>query len=109
MLARTQPAEASAALLADLSQEDEWGLSEIGARRSVLADMDGRGRDARVSEARAGGSVQWGGTLGVSGVDEDETEALLSRFFKPNKVKALMVQQREALAAAVELKVGAAQ
>jgi hypothetical protein len=36
----------------------------------------------------------WGGTGGVTGIDLEEQEALLQRYFRPDKVKKLMKDQR---------------
>ncbi|GFR43987.1 hypothetical protein Agub_g5132 [Astrephomene gubernaculifera] len=44
--------------------------------------------------------VAWGGSGGASGIDMEQQEALLSRLFKPHKVKELMAHQ---LAAEAEL------
>ncbi|GIL84374.1 hypothetical protein Vretimale_15973 [Volvox reticuliferus] len=49
-------------------------------------------------------SVAWGGSGGASGIDMDQQEALLSRLFKPHKVKELMAHQRAAEAELAAMK-----
>lgn len=41
------------------------------------------------------GSVQWGGTAGTTGIDMEEQEAILTRYFRPDQVKKLMKEQQE--------------
>lgn len=159
------------ALLADLAGDDDWGLEELGSRRGLLDDLaarSGRGTGG-ATEDRLGGSVQWGGSHGASGIDMDEQvrapfpcqgrgcgrrhagrpgeagrqlallhvcrmsrcrvprlgggggralpfservrappgaqEAVLARYFKADKVKKYLKQQREVESAWAELKV----
>jgi hypothetical protein len=97
------------ALLRDLSNEDDWGLESLATPGlSSLDRQMGRGRRSLIDEltaaeeaARLGadtgftGSVQWGGTAGTTGIDMEEQEAILTRYFKADQVKRLMQEQQE--------------
>lgn len=39
--------------------------------------------------------MQWGGTAGTTGIDMEEQEAILTRYFRPDQVKKLMKEQLE--------------
>lgn len=107
------------ALLRDLSNEDDWGLESLttpglstldrqlrGGRRSLIDELTA----AEEAELEAGsgsfsGSVQWGGTAGTTGIDMEEQEAMLMRYFRPDQVKRLMKEQQEVDASYSVLKV----
>ncbi|KAG2443918.1 hypothetical protein HXX76_002258 [Chlamydomonas incerta] len=71
-LAKAQQAQGKkgAKLAAKAAEEDEDELGDVG--------------------------VAWGGSGGASGIDMEAQEALLTRLFKPHKVKQLMEHQRAA-------------
>ncbi|GLC76407.1 hypothetical protein PLESTF_001777400 [Pleodorina starrii] len=60
--------------------------------------------DGEVDEDERDVSVAWGGSGGASGIDMEQQEALLTRLFKPHKVKELMDHQRAAEAEMAALK-----
>ncbi|KAG2498476.1 hypothetical protein HYH03_003729 [Edaphochlamys debaryana] len=61
-----------------------------GAKKApALAEEDEEGEDRDLA-------VTWGGGGGASGIDMEAQELLLSRLFKPHKVKQLMEHQRAA-------------
>jgi hypothetical protein len=108
------------ALLRDLSNEDDWGLESLTTPGLSNLQM-GRGRRSLIDElteaeeaARLGadtgftGSVQWGGTAGTTGIDMEEQEAILTRYFKADQVKKLMQEQQEVDASYSVLRVRAA-
>jgi hypothetical protein len=49
--------------------------------------------------------VQWGGSAGFTGIDLEEQEAMLQRYFKPQDVQKLMKDQKEIDASYSELRV----
>lgn len=88
-----------ASLIADLSHEDDWGLeslmtpatSSLRSRRSLLDELSQQEAAAdgfAEGSLAAGnaGSVQWGGSAGTTGIDLEEQEELLRRYFKPDQV-----------------------
>lgn len=97
------------ALLRDLSNEDDWGLESLtnpgistldrqlrGGRRSLIDELTAaeEGEDL-TGDGGFSGSVQWGGTAGTTGIDMEEQEAILTRYFRPDQVKKLMKEQLE--------------
>jgi len=101
--------EAEMALLRDLSNEDDWGLEALTTPARSTFDRQQRiGRRSLVDELTAAeeeelegsgnafnGSVRWGGTAGTTGIDMEEQEAVLTRYFRPDQVKKLMKEQQE--------------
>lgn len=77
------------AMLRDMTNEDDWGLEEVGGRGSVYQSLVS-GSDRRMEH-----DVQWGGSAAATGIDFEEQEVLLSKFFKPHQVKEYMKQQHE--------------
>lgn len=109
----------------DLSNEDDWGLEALnprsssllqqrqrsGGRRSLLDELAAEELEADGFEegslAGSSASVQWGGSAGTTGIDLDEQEQILQRYFRPDQVKKLMKDQVEIDASYSELKVSA--
>ncbi|GLI66162.1 hypothetical protein VaNZ11_009922 [Volvox africanus] len=79
--------------------------SKSGAAPATAAPSsdDEEGEDENDEEDRDV-SVAWGGSGGASGIDMEQQEALLSRLFKPHKVKELMAHQRAAEAELAAMK-----
>jgi hypothetical protein len=113
-----------ASLLADMGNEDDWGLESFMPRGSSSAAQQQRRRGRRSlldeledEEAAADGfeegslaasnstSVQWGGSAGFTGIDLEEQEEMLQRYFKPQEVQKLMKDQQEIDASYSELRV----
>ncbi|KAG1673014.1 hypothetical protein FOA52_005944 [Chlamydomonas sp. UWO 241] len=98
---------------------EEWGLDELSGQvgpdgrrvtRSLSQELGvtrGKGSRPRGVDEDMGVNVTWGGNAATSRTDLDEQERLLSRMFKPHKVKKLMAHQRMALEEAEKLKRGA--
>lgn len=104
---------AELALLRDLGNEDDWGLEALtnpGAstlgrtlrpgRRSLIDELTAaeEGEEFLGADGSGGGfsgNVQWGGTAGTTGIDMEEQEAILTRYFRPDQVKKLMKEQQE--------------
>lgn len=89
-------------MLRDITNDDDWGLDALApeARRrpSLLSQMAREQREAEGSEAGpapGGDVVTWGGSGGATGIDLEEQEELLSRYFRPHDVKRYMAYQRE--------------
>ena len=91
-------------LLRDITNEDDWGLDalapEAARRPSLLSQIarEQRDREAEGFDAGPGPGgdvVTWGGSGGATGIDLEEQEELLSRFFRPHEVKRYMAFQRE--------------
>lgn len=89
-----------ASLLADLSNEDDWGLeclinpavTSISRRQRSLVDQLSQQESANDGfeegslAAENSGSVRWGGSAGTTGIDMEEQEELLRRYFRPDQV-----------------------
>lgn len=91
-------AEAELALLRDLSNEDDWGLEALtnpgvstldrqlrGGRRSLIDELTAaeEGEEDVLGDSSGfSGNVQWGGTAGTTGIDMEEQEAILTRYFR---------------------------
>lgn len=90
-------------MLRDIANDDDWGLDGLegaagGARRpSMLAEAmrERREREEGDWSASAGDAIAWGGSGGATGIDLEEQEAVLSRFFRPHEVQRYMRAQRE--------------
>lgn len=95
-----------ASLIADMSNEDDWGLESLmnpaissrRGRRSLLDELSQQEAAADGFEegslaAENVGSVQWGGSAGTTGIDLEEQEELLRRYFKPDQVCGEQLQQ----------------
>jgi hypothetical protein len=117
-----------ASLIADMGNEDDWGLEGLiprGSSSSAAARQQQR-RDRRslldeleAEESAADGfeegslaasnnaSVQWGGSAGFTGIDLEEQEDMLRRYFKPQEVQKLMKDQQEIESSYSELRVSA--
>lgn len=65
--------------------------------RSLLESIEAdAGQADDVGDMLSGSSsVQWGGHAGATGLDMEEQEELLKRFFKPDRVQKIMKQQLE--------------
>lgn len=105
---------ASMALLRELSNEDDWALDGLargagssGGRRSLIDEMIAaeEAGDGVGGSGAGGATVQWGGSGGVTGIDLEEQEALLTRYFRPDQVKKLMKEQVEVDESYSELRV----
>ncbi|GBF95605.1 hypothetical protein Rsub_08587 [Raphidocelis subcapitata] len=96
------------ALLRDLAGEDDWGLDALddggahGAgssrrRPSLLsqATREAREREEAAGSTPGGDAMAWGGSGGATGIDLEEQEEVLSRFFRPHEVQRFMAVQRE--------------
>lgn len=120
--------ELEAALISDLSNEDDWGLDGLTSgptgyvsgsissgsgssqRRSLLQELEA---EEAAQDMFAEGSlaslnslsVQWGGSAGATGLDLEEQEEMLRRYFKPSQVKKLLKEQVEVDAAYSEFRV----
>jgi hypothetical protein len=110
-------------LIRDLSNEDDWGLEGlpsgpagyISSRqrpggRSLLdeltaAEEEELGHAEGTLAATSSSSVQWGGSGGATGLDLEEQEAVLRRYFKPQQVKKLLQDQVEVDASYSEFRV----
>lgn len=92
--------ELEASLLADMSNEDDWGLESLmnpatasrRGRRSLLSELSEQdaakdGFEEGSLAAENAGSVQWGGSAGTTGIDLEEQEELLRRYFRPDQVR----------------------
>lgn len=98
VLADGDDAEAELALLRDLSNEDDWGLEALtnpgvstldrqlrGGRRSLIDELTAAEEgeeDVPGDSSGFSGNVQWGGTAGTTGIDMEEQEAILTRYFR---------------------------
>jgi hypothetical protein len=93
-------------LLKEFANDDDWGLDGLPAdgrgsrprRTSLLAEIARQQReseDAGDGAAGAGESMMWGGSGGATGIDMEEQEEVLSRFFRPHEVKRYMAIQKE--------------
>jgi hypothetical protein len=116
-----------ASLLADMGNEDDWGLEGLIPRSSssssaAARQQQRRGRRSLLDELEAeelaadgfeegslaasnNASVQWGGSAGFTGIDLEEQEEMLRRYFKPQEVQKLMKEQEEIDASYSELRV----
>jgi len=110
-------------LIRDLSNEDDWGLEGlpsgpagyISSRQrpgghSLLeeltaAEEEELGHAEGTLAATSSSSVQWGGSGGATGLDLEEQEAVLRRYFKPQQVKKLLQDQVEVDASYSEFRV----
>jgi hypothetical protein len=104
------------ALLRDLAGEDDWGLDALdkrggrggaSSRASLLsqATREAQEREEVGSFTPGGEVMEWGGTGGATGIDLEEQEEVLSRFFRPHEVKRFMAVQREIDANAAAMRV----
>uniref|UniRef100_A0A383VWY2 Uncharacterized protein n=1 Tax=Tetradesmus obliquus TaxID=3088 RepID=A0A383VWY2_TETOB len=113
-----------ASLIADMGNEDDWGLDGLlpgSSSSSAARQQQRRGRRSLLDEledeeAAADGfeegslaasnstSVQWGGSAGFTGIDLEEQEDMLRRYFKPQEVQKLMKDQKEIEASLSELR-----
>lgn len=94
-------------LLKDLANEDDWALDDVAIaaasgrrRRSLLAETAAEAAEAEARMAAGGPGaasefITWGGSAGATGLDLEEQEAVLSRYFRPHEVKRYMQVQRE--------------
>eukprot|EP00879_Flechtneria_rotunda_P011571 GHRR01012086.1.p1 GENE.GHRR01012086.1~~GHRR01012086.1.p1 ORF type:complete len:507 (+),score=153.42 GHRR01012086.1:580-2100(+) len=94
-------------LLQDLGNEDDWGLEGLvrnsASKRQhkslvnqlVAREYEADGLDQDSLAASSSTSVQWGGSAGTTGIDLEEQEELLRRYFTPDKVKKLIKDQIE--------------
>lgn len=82
-----------------LLRSDPLDADESAPPRSVLADM-------REEQRRREDDTQlvWGGSGAATGIDYDEQQEMLERFFPPSDVKRLLEQQRQAEQGYGELK-----
>jgi hypothetical protein len=116
-----------ASLIADMGNEDDWGLEGLIPRGSSSSSTAARqqqrqGRRSLLDELEAAesaadgfeegslaasnnASVQWGGSAGFTGIDLEEQEDMLRRYFKPQEVQKLMKDQQEIEASYSELRV----
>jgi hypothetical protein len=109
-----------------MGNEDDWGLEGLIPRGSSAAarQQQRRGRRSLLDELEAeesaadgfeegslaasnNASVQWGGSAGFTGIDLEEQEDMLRRYFKPQEVQKLMKDQQEIESSYSELRVSA--
>lgn len=73
------------------------GRQLLGGRRSLVDELTAaeEGEDLTDDSSSFASSVRWGGTAGTTGIDMEEQEAILTRYFRPDQVKKLMKEQQE--------------